>query len=177
MEEQRQAFIDYLIENEYAESTVYSYSRGIDRISAHISDLRNSAFTIYGLTDVERLKKISVTYGTNGEFSEIGNEGHGTIRNSINRFVEFIEWQNNNVNTSKIEEVYQSEENDNREKNIREHNNNNTDNEKANEIKLLIETLNKQNKNNNSYQNLIKRVFILQIIILAFLAFIFFYKF
>ena len=103
MEEQlRQAFIAYLTANNYAENTVYAYSRGIDTISRHISKIRGNTISLYDINiarDLERLKRIRDSFGLQGNFSETGNIGNGTIRNSINRFVEFRERQNTkNIN-------------------------------------------------------------------------------
>ena len=65
MEEQlRQAFVAYLTANNYAENTVYAYSRGIDRISRHMSDQRSDSISLYNIRDVrdlERLRKIRDT--------------------------------------------------------------------------------------------------------------------
>ena len=97
-EQQRQAFIAYLTANNYAENTVYGYSRGIDRISRHISEQRSDTVSLYNINiarDLDRLKRIRDSFGLQGNFSEIGNEGNGTIRNSINRFVEFREREYN----------------------------------------------------------------------------------
>ena len=63
-----------------------------------MSDQRSDRISLYNnrdVRDLERLRKIRDTYGLQGNYSEIGNEGNGTVRNATNRFVEFREWQYN----------------------------------------------------------------------------------
>ena len=91
--EELQAFRDYLLEKGYAQNTSYSYSNSINSISEHMSDLKGSDINIYNIQDIDRLIKIRDTYGLNGNHSEFGNKGNGTIRNAISRFVEFRENQ------------------------------------------------------------------------------------
>ena len=173
-EEQKQAFITYLTKNSYAENTVNAYSRGIDRISRHMSDQRSDSISLYNIRDVrdlERLRKIRDTYGLQGNYSEIGNEGNGTVRNAINRFVEFREWQydhseinlpveNNNIEneTEKIEIP------DTPQKIIV--------NQDFNKIKKILESLKGEVQEINTNTKLIKVIFIFQVIILILLGYI-----
>jgi len=164
MEEQlRQAFIAYLTANNYAEKTVYAYARGIDTISRHISKIRGNTISLYDINiarDLEGLKRIRDSFGLQGNFSETGNIGNGTIRNSINRFVEFRERQN----TQNIDEV----ENEGQEigvlvtstpRRIMAY-------EDFNELKQMVESLKSKVQETNSTTKLIKTVVVFQVITL-----------
>ena len=98
-------FRNYLQENEYALSTSNAYSSAIKTISSHMSELRGDYINIYQIYDINRLKKIRDTYGLYGNFSEFGNRGNGTVRNAINRFVEFRISQETNNEYSKAEHL------------------------------------------------------------------------
>ena len=173
-EEQRQAFITYLTKNSYAENTIYAYSRGIDRISRHMSDKRGDRISLYNIRDVrdlERLKRIRDTYSLNGNYSDIGNEGKATVRNAINRFVEFREWQynHNNINlpveNNNIEkETEKIEIPDTPQKIIV--------NQDFNKIKQTLESLKGELQEINTTTKLIKVIFIFQVIILILLGYI-----
>lgn len=164
MEEQlRQAFIAYLTANNYKENTVYAYARGIDTISRHISEIRGNTISLYDINiarDLERLKRIRDSFGLQGNFSETGKIGNGTIRNSINRFVEFRERQN----TQNINEV----ENEGQEigvpvtstpRRIMAY-------EDFNELKQMVESLKRKVQETNSTTKLIKTVVVFQVITL-----------
>ena len=176
MEEQlRQAFIAYLTANNYAEKTVYAYARGIDTISRHISKIRGNTISLYDINiarDLEGLKRIRDSFGLQGNFSETGNIGNGTIRNSINRFVEFRERQN----TQNIDEVKNEVENEAE---------NEVENEGQeigvpvtstprrimayedfNELKQMVESLKSKVQETNSTTKLIKTVVVFQVITL-----------
>ena len=172
MEEQlRQAFIAYLTANNYAENTVYAYARGIDTISRHISKIRGNTISLYDINiarDLERLKRIRDSFGLQGNFSETGNIGNGTIRNSINRFVEFRERQN----TQNIDEVKNEAENKvenegqeigvpvtSTPRRIMAY-------EDFNELKQMVESLKSKVQETNSTTKLIKTVVVFQVITL-----------
>jgi len=171
-EEQRQAFITYLTDNGYAENTIYGYANGIDKISRHMSDQRSDRISLYNIRDVrdlERLKRIRDTYGLNGNYSEIGNGGNGTVRNAINRFVEFREWQYNHnnlpVENNNIEnETEKIEIPDTPQKIIV--------NQDFNKIKQTLESLKGVLQEINTTTKLIKVIFIFQVIILILLGYI-----
>ena len=172
MEEQlRQAFIAYLTANNYAEKTVYAYARGIDTISRHISKIRGNTISLYDINiarDLEGLKRIRDSFGLQGNFSETGNIGNGTIRNSINRFVEFRERQNTQ-NIDEVEnEVENEAENEGQEigvlvtstpRRIMAY-------EDFNELKQMVESLKSKVQETNSTTKLIKTVVVFQVITL-----------
>ena len=164
MEEQlRQAFIAYLTANNYAENTVYAYSRGIDTISRHISKIRGNTISLYDINiarDLERLKNIRDSFGLQGNFSEIGNIGNGTIRNSINRFVEFRERQNTkNINEAENEGQEISVPVTSTPRRIMAY-------EDFNELKQMVESLKSKVQETNSTTKLIKTVVVFQVITL-----------
>lgn len=172
MEEQlRQAFIAYLTANNYAENTVYAYSRGIDTISRHISEIRGNTISLYDINiarDLERLKRIRDSFGLQGNFSEIGNIGNGTIRNSINRFVEFRERQNTKNINDVENEAENKVENEGQEisvpvtstpRRIMAY-------EDFNELKQMVESLKSKVQETNSTTKLIKTVVVFQVITL-----------
>ena len=172
MEEQlRQAFIAYLTANNYAENTVYAYSRGIDTISRHISKIRGNTISLYDINiarDLERLKRIRDSFGLQGNFSEIGNIGNGTIRNSINRFVEFRERQNTKNINDVENEAENKVENEGQEisvpvtstpRRIMAY-------EDFNELKQMVESLKSKVQETNSTTKLIKTVVVFQVITL-----------
>ena len=172
MEEQlRQAFIAYLTANNYAENTVYAYSRGIDTISRHISKIRGNTISLYDINiarDLERLKNIRDSFGLQGNFSEIGNIGNGTIRNSINRFVEFRERQNTKNINDVENEAENKVENEGQEisvpvtstpRRIMAY-------EDFNELKQMVESLKSKVQETNSTTKLIKTVVVFQVITL-----------
>lgn len=172
MEEQlRQAFIAYLTANNYAENTVYAYARGIDTISRHISKIRGNTISLYDINiarDLERLKNIRDSFGLQGNFSEIGNIGNGTIRNSINRFVEFRERQNTKNINDVENEAENKVENEGQEisvpvtstpRRIMAY-------EDFNELKQMVESLKSKVQETNSTTKLIKTVVVFQVITL-----------
>mgnify|MGYP006158889131 CR=1 FL=1 len=172
MEEQlRQAFIAYLTANNYAENTVYAYSRGIDTISRHISKIRGNTISLYDINiarDLERLKRIRDSFGLQGNFSETGNIGNGTIRNSINRFVEFRERQNTQNINDVENEAENKVENEGQEisvpvtstpRRIMAY-------EDFNELKQMVESLKSKVQETNSTTKLIKTVVVFQVITL-----------
>ena len=164
MEEQlRQAFIAYLTANNYAENTVYAYSRGIDTISRHISKIRGNTISLYDINiarDLERLKNIRDSFGLQGNFSETGNIGNGTIRNSINRFVEFRERQNTkNINEAENEGQEISVPVTSTPRRIMAY-------EDFNELKQMVESLKSKVQETNSTTKLIKTVVVFQVITL-----------
>lgn len=172
MEEQlRQAFKAYLTANNYKEKTVFAYARGIDTISRHISEIRGNTISLYDINiarDLERLKRIRDSFGLQGNFSETGNIGNGTIRNSINRFVEFRERQNTqNINGVK-NKAENKVENEGQEigvpvtsthRRIMAY-------EDFNELKQMVESLKRKVQETNSTTKLIKTVVVFQVITL-----------
>lgn len=86
---EKEKFKIWLIRNGYAENTSNSYSYAIDRISKYISEKRNENTNVYTINDLPTLKKLVESFSTVGNYSEIGHEGRGTVRNSIKAFYKF----------------------------------------------------------------------------------------
>ena len=103
-------FQNYLRNREYAENTVYAYSNAINRISNHMSELRGDSINLYNLYDIPRLEKIKDTYDVNGDHSDVGYEGHGTVRNAIRRFVEFRKERKNKIEVDLSDNLLEEQE-------------------------------------------------------------------
>lgn len=88
---EKEKFKIWLIRNGYAENTSTSYSYAIDRISKHLSEKRNEKINVYEINDLPTIKKLVESYSTVGNYSEIGNEGRGTVRNAIKALYKFKE--------------------------------------------------------------------------------------
>jgi hypothetical protein len=86
-------FKKWLIEKENkSPGTANSYSGGIDRLSEHLTNVALKKYTdLYTIDDIDLLKKYSEWYGLRGNYSGIGDSGHGTWRNAIKAFVRFRE--------------------------------------------------------------------------------------
>jgi len=89
----KEKFKKWLIEKENkSPGTANSYSGGIDRLSEHLTEVALKNYTnLYTIDDLELLKKYSEWYGLKGNYSEIGDSGHGTWRNAIKAYVRFCE--------------------------------------------------------------------------------------
>ena len=87
----KQKFKTWLIKNGYADNTSTSYSYSIDRISKHLSEIKNEKINLYEINDLNFIKKLVESYSAIGNYSEIGNEGRGTVRNAIKKFYSFKE--------------------------------------------------------------------------------------
>lgn len=87
----KEKFKIWLIRNGYAENTSTSYSYAIDRISKHLSEKRNEKINVYEINDLPTIKKLVDSYSIVGNYSEIGNEGRGTVRNAIKALYKFKE--------------------------------------------------------------------------------------
>ncbi len=88
---EKEKFKIWLIKNGYADNTSTSYSYAIDRISKHLSEKRNENIDVYKINDLPTIKKLVDSYSTIGNYSEIGNEGRGTVRNAIKALSKFKE--------------------------------------------------------------------------------------
>jgi len=86
-------FKKWLIEKEHKRpGTANSYSGGIDRLSEHLTKVALKKYTdLYKIDDLEVLKKYCEWYGLRGNYSEIGDTGHGTWRNALKAYVRFHE--------------------------------------------------------------------------------------
>jgi len=83
-------FKQWLLRNDYKENTINSYSSGINIISKDLSEKMNANIDLYSMGDIFILAKISELYDITGNFSELGNQGNGTVRNAIRRYFDFI---------------------------------------------------------------------------------------
>lgn len=79
----------WLIENGYSENTSNSYASFINRISKHISNIRNENINVYTIDELSFIKELVEAYSQTGKYSELGYEGSGTLRNAIGRFYEY----------------------------------------------------------------------------------------
>lgn len=86
---EKDRFKNWLVENGYSENTSNSYSSFINRISKHISNERNEEINVYFIDDLSFLKELVESYSQTGNYSKLGYEGSGTLRNAINRLYEF----------------------------------------------------------------------------------------
>lgn len=91
---EKEKFRNWLIKNGYADNTSISYSYAIDKISKHLSERRNEKIDVYAINDLPTVKKFVESYSTKGNYSEIGNEGNGTVRNAIKALYKFKESTN-----------------------------------------------------------------------------------
>lgn len=88
---EKEKFKTWLIRNGYSDNTTTSYSYAIDRISKHLTEKRNEKIDVYSMNDLSAIRKLVESYRTNGNYSEIGNEGRGTVRNAIKKFYSYKE--------------------------------------------------------------------------------------
>lgn len=88
---EKEKFKTWLKKNGYADTTITSYSYAIDRISKHLAEKTNEKIDVYGINDLSKIKRIVESFSLVGIYSEIGNEGRGTVRNSIKAFYKFKE--------------------------------------------------------------------------------------
>ena len=88
---EKEKFKIWLIRNGYSDNTTTSYSYAIDRISKHLSEKRNEKIDVYAINDLPTIKKLVESYSVVGNYSEVGNEGRGTVRNAIKKFYSYKE--------------------------------------------------------------------------------------
>lgn len=80
----KKRFEDWMIRKEgKSMNTAYQYANSIDKISKHYSASVNEPVNIFIIRDKEKLKLLCEEYSQAGRFSSFGNQGNGTIRNSI----------------------------------------------------------------------------------------------
>lgn len=106
---EKENFKIWLIKNGYSTNTSTSYSNSIDRISKHLSEKRNENIDVYRINDLSTIKKLVESYSTVGNYSEIGNEGHGTVRNAIKALYKFKENSDNLSYELAYEEIEEEE--------------------------------------------------------------------
>lgn len=91
----------------YKPNTITTYSRAIEKLSEHYSQQKGMQVNIYKLdclNDYKELIIINKAYSLSGNYSIIGETGHGTYRNAIANYVRFIE-SFNERNTLEKKEV------------------------------------------------------------------------
>lgn len=79
----KEEFKKWLINNGYTENTSVSYSNSINRVSD------NEGVDVYKLNDLTKIKELVEAYSTTGEFSEIGYEGNGAVRNAVKAYYRY----------------------------------------------------------------------------------------
>lgn len=82
-------FKEWLIRNNYSESTSNSYVSAINTISKDLSEKMKSEVNVYMVDNLYIIAKLSELYDKTGGFAELGDKGNGTIRNAIRRYFEF----------------------------------------------------------------------------------------
>lgn len=98
----------------YKSNTITTYSRAIEKLSEHYSQQKGMQVNIYKLdclNDYKELIIINKAYSLSGNYSIIGETGHGTYRNAIANYVRFIESLNERNTLEKKEVVDEPMEN------------------------------------------------------------------
>ncbi|CAI1931238.1 5-methylcytosine-specific restriction enzyme B [Serratia fonticola] len=80
----RDGFQAYLLEQKLVSSTINSYLSGLEYISRHCGE------NIYSIQDSDRLNQMVQQYDLNGEFSDEGAYGHGTARNALRHWLDYV---------------------------------------------------------------------------------------
>lgn len=91
-------------------NTVSSYANSISRISRHYYENTGRDFDLYKITDLKLLRSIENDYGIGGKYSDFGNYGNGTIRNSIATYVRFIEFTKIGQELNSSDKIYFGED-------------------------------------------------------------------
>ena len=86
----QEKFKQWLLATGKSENTANSYSKSINNISEHYSQAINQRINIYDIKDINLLNVISAKYTQSGIYSDFGNNGNGTKRNAIARYVEYF---------------------------------------------------------------------------------------
>jgi len=86
----QEKFKQWLLATGKSENTANSYSKSINNISEHYSQAINQRINIYDIKDINLLNAISAKYTQSGIYSDFGNNGNGTKRNAIARYVEYF---------------------------------------------------------------------------------------
>ncbi len=90
-------------EKKKTNSTAYNYSRAIKRIEQHYKETTGENIYLF-LTPIEVAEKLLQKYSLNGEYSEFGKYGNGTIRNALSALIRYrkispkIEFDNDSQN-------------------------------------------------------------------------------
>ena len=97
----QEKFKQWLLSTGKSENTAYSYSTSINNISEHYSRVTNQQINIYDIKDINLLNAISAKYAQSGIYSDFGNNGNGTKRNAIARYVEYFAQSKTTLQTEK----------------------------------------------------------------------------
>jgi hypothetical protein len=74
-------------------NTAAQYMSSIGVISNHYSQETNKPIDLYTTRDILFLKGLVKNYGIGGKYQDVGNNGHGTVRNAIAAYVRFLEYK------------------------------------------------------------------------------------
>ncbi len=86
----KEKFKNWLIQNNYAENTANSYSSAINQVSKDLSEKMNAEIDVYLIDNLFIVGLFSQLYEKIGAFSEFGKNGHGTVRNAIRKYFEYL---------------------------------------------------------------------------------------
>lgn len=75
-------------EKRKTDSTAYNYSRAIKRIEQHYKETTGENIYLFH-TPIELAEKLLQKYSLNGEYSEFGKYGNGTIRNALSALIRY----------------------------------------------------------------------------------------
>lgn len=89
-------FKNWLVSQNYAPSTINSYSSAIRHISRHYPINTGLDINICAVTDPASIKQIAFDYSRRGRFSDFGERGNATYRNAIGRYADFIAGRSEN---------------------------------------------------------------------------------
>ena len=75
-------------EKRKSDSTAYNYSRAIKRIEQHYMEKTSDNINLF-TTPIDKAEKLLQKYSINGEYSEFGKYGNGTIRNAFSALIRY----------------------------------------------------------------------------------------
>jgi 5-methylcytosine-specific restriction protein B len=81
MAHDKTTYRQYLLRQGLTDNTANAYASGLAHISRHFGA------DLFAVTDPTRLDSLMLEYGIGGQFSSIGNYGHGTARNALKHWV------------------------------------------------------------------------------------------
>ena len=103
-------FEQWLLNTGKSKNTAYSYATSINNISEHYSQVTNQRINIYNIKDINLLNAIASKYAQSGIYSDFGNNGNGTKRNAIARYVEYFAQSKSTLETEIITNIGSSSE-------------------------------------------------------------------
>jgi hypothetical protein len=88
----KEEFEEWMKEQDNKSSnSALAYKAGINTISRHYSKETNQSIDLYKINDINFVNKLVSNYGIGGIYQDIGEKGHGTIRNAIAAYARFLE--------------------------------------------------------------------------------------